>query len=84
MPGLTATRERLEEAPCGQGYGQFVLGALAYEDGDAEAAERYLMLFVRRATTGRVALEVALAAEVAYARTLLRRLRARKRRVKQG
>lgn len=84
VPHLTATRERLEEAPCGQGYGQFVLGALAYEEGDREAAERYLMLFVRRATTGRVALEVALAGEVAYARTLLRRLRARKRRMKQG
>lgn len=82
VPDLTATRERLEEAPCGQGYGQFVLGALAHEDGDREAAERYLTLFVRRATTGRVALEVALAGEVAYARRLLRRLRARKRRVK--
>src|SRR5262245_32234841 len=40
--GLTTARERLEEAPCGQGYGQFVLGALAFEQGDHLAAERYL------------------------------------------
>jgi tetratricopeptide (TPR) repeat protein len=76
--GLTAARERLEEAPCGQGYGQFVLGALAFEQGDHLAAERYLGTFVRRATGGRVALEVALAGEVAHARRLLRRIRARK------
>jgi tetratricopeptide (TPR) repeat protein len=77
--GLTHVRERLEEAPCGQGYGQFVLGALAFEQRDDEACERYLTAFVQRATTGRVALEVALAAEVAHARRLLRRLRARRR-----
>jgi tetratricopeptide (TPR) repeat protein len=77
--GLTGIRERLEEAPCGQGYGQFVLGALAFEQRDDDAAERYLAAFIQRATTGRVALEVALAAEVAYARRLLRRLRARRR-----
>jgi hypothetical protein len=78
--GLATVRERLEEAPCGQGYGQFVLGALAFEQRDDDAAERYLGAFIQRATTGRVALEVALAAEVAHARRLLRRLRARRRR----
>jgi hypothetical protein len=36
-------------------------------------------MFVRRATGGRVALEVALAGEVAHARRLLRRARARRR-----
>lgn len=77
--GAASVRERLEEAPCGQGYGQFVLGALAFEQRDAAAAERYLTAFVQRATSGRVALEVALAAEVAHARRLLRRLRARRR-----
>jgi tetratricopeptide (TPR) repeat protein len=76
--GLRDARERLEEAACGQGYGQFVLGALAYEQGDHPSAERYLGTFVRRATGGRVALEVALAGEVAHARRLLRRIRARK------
>jgi hypothetical protein len=72
-------REGLEEAPCGQGYGQFVLGALAYEQGDHDAAERYLTMFVRRATTGRVALEVALAGEVAHAQGLMLRMRVHRR-----
>jgi hypothetical protein len=79
VDGIDLVRERLEEAPCGQGYGQFVLGALAFEQRDHASAERYLTAFVQRATTGRVALEVALAAEVAHARLLLRRLRARRR-----
>jgi tetratricopeptide (TPR) repeat protein len=79
VSGIAGIRERLEEAPCGQGYGQFVLGALAFEQRDDEAAERYLAAFVQRATGGRVALEVALAAEVAHARRLLRRVRSRRR-----
>jgi tetratricopeptide (TPR) repeat protein len=79
VSGLNHVRERLEEAPCGQGYGQFVLGALAFEQGDFEAVERYLGMFVRRTTGGRVALEVALAGEVAHARRLLRRARSRRR-----
>jgi tetratricopeptide (TPR) repeat protein len=78
--GLETIRERLEEAPCGQGYGQFVIGAIAFEEKNDELAERYLSLFVQRTTSGRVALEVALSGEVAYARRLLRRIRARRRR----
>jgi tetratricopeptide (TPR) repeat protein len=77
--GLGAIRERLEEAPCGQGYGQFVIGAIAFEEKNDELSERYLSLFIQRTTTGRVALEVALSGEVAYARRLLRRIRARRR-----
>lgn len=79
-----AARERLEEAPCGQGYGQFVLGELAYHDGDWPAAERYLTAFLRRTTGGRVALEVALAAEIARSRRLLRQIRQQKRRRAAG
>jgi hypothetical protein len=78
--GLSTIRERLEEAPCGQGYGQFVIGAIAFEERNDELAERYLSLFVQRTTNGRVALEVALSGEVAYARRLLRRIRSRRRR----
>jgi tetratricopeptide (TPR) repeat protein len=77
--GLGAIRERLEEAPCGQGYGQFVIGAIAFEEKNDELSERYLSLFIQRTTTGRVALEVALSGEVAYARRLLRRIRVRRR-----
>ncbi|HEX6272249.1 MAG TPA: tetratricopeptide repeat protein [Polyangiaceae bacterium] len=79
VAGLTSIRERLEEAPCGQGYGQFVIGAIAFEERNDDLAERYLSLFVQRTTTGRVALEVALSGEVAYARRLLRRIRTRRR-----
>jgi hypothetical protein len=70
-------RERLSEAPCGQGYGQFVLGELAFHDGDHAAARRYLEGFVGRTTSGRVALAVALTAEISRARELLRSLRDR-------
>jgi hypothetical protein len=76
---LSVARERLEEAPCGQGYGQFVLGELAFHAGDFAAAERYLSAFVRRSTGGRVALEVALSAEITRARRLLRHLRGKRR-----
>jgi len=79
VTGLATLRERLEEAPCGQGYGQFVIGAIAFEERNEALAERYLSLFVQRTTSGRVALEVALSGEVAYARRLLRRIRARRR-----
>ena len=71
--------ERLAEAPCGQGYGQFVLGELCYQLGDYEAASRYLRLFIKRTSGGRVALQVALAGEVLRARRLLRTLRTKSR-----
>ncbi|HEX9620669.1 MAG TPA: tetratricopeptide repeat protein [Polyangiaceae bacterium] len=72
---LRRARERLEDAPCGQGYGQFVLGELSYHLGDFAAARIYLRAFVKRSTGGRVALQVALAGEIARARGLLARLR---------
>lgn len=76
---LAALRERLADAPCGQGYGQFVLGELAYEAGDFTAARQYLRLFIKRTTSGRVALEVALSGEIAHARRLLRAMRSGQR-----
>jgi hypothetical protein len=72
-------RERLADAPCGQGYGQFVLGELAFFEKDYEAARKYLRGFVKRSTGGRVALAVALQGEIARARRLLARI-PRKRR----
>ncbi|MFZ5891734.1 MAG: tetratricopeptide repeat protein [Myxococcota bacterium] len=73
-------REALADAPCGQGYGQFVLGELAFVQGDYTAAHRYLSAFVNRTTTGRVALAVALEGEVRRARRLLRLLRGKRQR----
>ncbi len=60
---LAQHRERLADAPCGQGYGQFVLGELCYLTSDFAAARQYLRLFIKRTTSGRVALEVALSGE---------------------
>jgi tetratricopeptide (TPR) repeat protein len=75
---LDGVREQLADAPCGQGYGQFVLGELAFAQRDYAAARRYLTAFVRRTTRGRVALEVALGGEIARARSLLRSLRGKR------
>jgi tetratricopeptide (TPR) repeat protein len=75
-PGdLRALHERLADAPCGQGYGQFVLGELAYQQGDLDTARRYLRAFIKRATSGRVALQVALRGELLHARRLLAKMR---------
>lgn len=76
---LEGLRERLTDAPCGQGYGQFVLGELAYVVDDFGAARQYLRLFIKRTTSGRVALEVALSGEIAHARALLRAMRPKQR-----
>ena len=76
---LAGLRERLADAPCGQGYGQFVLGELAVHEQDYEAARQYLRAFVKRSTTGRVALAVALQGEIARARRLLARMPRKKR-----
>src|SRR5262249_33038336 len=52
--------DRLAEIPAGQGYGRFVLGQMAFHDRRWGEARRYLEAFVRRTTTGRVALAIAL------------------------
>ncbi len=75
--GWAALREQLEDAPCGQGYGQLVLGELAFRQGDYSAAVRYLQGFLKRAAAGRVALVVALHAEIQLARRLLKAARAK-------
>jgi hypothetical protein len=79
VPELASLREQLADAPCGQGYGQFVLGELAFALGDYDEARRYLNAFVRRTTGGRVALTVALAGEIARAERLLRLCRGKRR-----
>jgi tetratricopeptide (TPR) repeat protein len=68
---LAEVRQALEAAPCGQGYGRFVLGEIAHRQGDWSMARQYLEEFVERADRGRVALRVGLAAELERARSLL-------------
>ncbi len=70
---LAELRERLSEAPCGQGYGQFVLGELCYALEDYAGAVRYLRAFLERVTGGRVALQVSLSGEIMRAKRLVRR-----------
>jgi tetratricopeptide (TPR) repeat protein len=70
---VQATMEDLSSAPCGQGYGRFVLGHLAYAAGAWGAARRYLDSFVRR-TESAPALGIALAGELAMARSTLARM----------
>ena len=76
VTGLRGLREDLEAVPAGQGYGRFVLGHLAYYDGDHVEAKRHLEAFVQRSEGGRAVVAIALAAEIAFARRTLLALRA--------
>lgn len=71
---LQALKEHLEQVPCGRGYGEFVLGELAFRLGLHREAHEYLDRFITRTESGRVALEIALRGEVERARELLRSL----------
>ena len=71
---LEGLRDALDDAPCGQGYGKFVLGELAYYLGDLDEAHACLGSFVKRTAGGRVALQVALERELEKARAILGRL----------
>lgn len=68
LPGVI---HRLAEAPSAQGYGRFVLGHLLVHAGRPAEARRHLEAFVRRTTTGRPAMAIALDGEVAFARETL-------------
>lgn len=73
---LQATIDQLVAAPCGQGYGRFVLGHLAYAAGAWPVAQRYLEAFVRRCEGGRPALAIALEGEMKMARATLAKMSA--------
>lgn len=73
---LQETINQLAEAPCGQGYGRFVLGHLAYAAGEWGAAKRYLDAFLKRTTASRAALAIALEGEVRMTRATLAKMSA--------
>lgn len=73
---LQDTINQLAEAPCGQGYGRFVLGHLAYAAGEWSAAKRYLEAFLKRTTESRPALGIALEGEVKMTRATLAKMSA--------
>jgi tetratricopeptide (TPR) repeat protein len=68
--------DELAHAPCGQGYGRFVLGHLAYAGGEWGVAKRYLDAFVRRTAASRPAMSVALEPEVRMAKATLAKMAA--------
>jgi tetratricopeptide (TPR) repeat protein len=68
--------DELAQAPCGQGYGRFVLGHLAYASGEWAAARRYLEAFVKRTEASRPAMSVALEPELRMARGTLAKMAA--------
>lgn len=71
---LQETIDSLAAAPCGQGYGRFVLGHLAYAAGEWTAAKRYLEAFLKRTTASRPALGIALEGEVRMAKATLSKM----------
>jgi tetratricopeptide (TPR) repeat protein len=73
---LQGAIDELSQAPCGQGYGRFVLGHLAYAGGEWGVAKRYLDAFVRRTAASRPAMSVALEPEVRMAKATLAKMSA--------
>ncbi|MBX3228533.1 MAG: tetratricopeptide repeat protein [Labilithrix sp.] len=73
---LQETINQLAEAPCGQGYGRFVLGHLAYAAGEWPIAKRYLEAFLKRTTASRPALGIALEGEVRMTKATLAKMSA--------
>ena len=73
---LQSTILELASSPCGQGYGRFVLGHLAYATGAWPMARRYLEAFVRRTDASRASLAIALEAELRMARATLAKMSA--------
>jgi tetratricopeptide (TPR) repeat protein len=71
---LQTAIDELAAAPCGRGYGRFVLGHLAYASGSWEAARRYLRAFVRRTEASRPAVVIALDGELRMARATLAKM----------
>ncbi len=74
VPNLRDITAQLAEAPCGQGYGRFVLGHLAFAAGEWALAKRHLESFVQRTSALRPALGIALEGELRMARATLSKL----------
>jgi tetratricopeptide (TPR) repeat protein len=74
VDNVSAVIEELAVAPCGQGYGRFVLGHLSYAAGAWESAKRFLEAFVKRTESARPALALALDGELRMARATLAKM----------
>ena len=71
---LQETIDALAAAPCGQGYGRFVLGHLAYGAREFRAARQYLRAFVERTEALAPAAAIALAPELKMANATLSKM----------
>jgi tetratricopeptide (TPR) repeat protein len=74
VPDLQRVIDDLCAAPCGQGYGRFVLGHLAYAAGEWRSARAFLEAFVRRGEAARPAMGIALEGELRMARATLAKM----------
>jgi tetratricopeptide (TPR) repeat protein len=72
---LQARIDELAQAPCGRGYGRFVLGHLAYAAGEWDAARRFLEAFVRGIEDpANAARETSLAGEIQMTKATLAKM----------
>src|SRR5258708_2088254 len=71
---LQETTDALAQAPCGQGYGRFILGHLAYAAGEWVPARRYLQAFVDRTQASGALMAIALDGELRLARATLAKM----------
>ncbi len=79
VEGLQSTIDDLAAVACGQGYGRFVLGHLAYASGTWDVARRYLEAFLTRSDSARGArraVELALCGEIEMTRSTLAKMAA--------
>jgi tetratricopeptide (TPR) repeat protein len=74
VDGLQTTIDELAGAPCGQGYGRFLLGHLAYAAREWDAARRYLQAFLKRTEGAREAVGLTLAGEIEMSRATLAKM----------
>jgi tetratricopeptide (TPR) repeat protein len=66
----------LAEAPCGQGYGRFILGHLAYAGRQWPIARRFLESFIKRTEASPALQAVALSGELEMAKATLAKMAA--------
>jgi tetratricopeptide (TPR) repeat protein len=76
VDNLDAVFKDLAEAPCGQGYGRFVLGHLAYAARERVAAKRYLETFVKRTKSAPSLQAIALSGELQMSEATLAKMAA--------
>ena len=71
---VRATIEELAVAPCGRGYGRFVLGHLSYAVGAWDVARRFLEAFIKRTESSGPVLVLALEGELKMTRATLSKM----------